>query len=230
MTKERKAMFIDDISKTVIFTDNPYEECHLTGAYWVPALGYTRSSDNFDGHIYISGATGSGKSYMIKKIIQNDQHRRKCILFTDLHKDDPTLKDINYIKYDPDSEYNWDWVMENQTNKIMIFDDVQFNEDLLKYRDTMIEKGRHLDTVIICVNHRLQDYQKSKVPLNDSRFIVTFPVANKGNVKRFIDYEFGIDKNEIQRIIDLACKEGRHLIIHKFHPVTVATTESLIKI
>lgn len=230
MSKERKAMFIDDNTKTVIFTDNPHEYCHLNGAFWVPALGYTRSSDNFDGHIYISGATGSGKSYMIKKIIQNDQIKRRCILFTDLHKEDPTLKDIDYIRYDPEGEYDMDWVEENQSNKIMIFDDVQYNEDLLKYRDHMIEKGRHLDTVVICVNHRLQDYQKSKVPLNDSRFIVTFPISNKGNVKRFLEYEFGIDKKEINEIVNLSCKEGRHLIMHKFHPVTMATTESILKI
>ena len=226
----RKAMFIDDISKSIIFTDTDDEMVRYPGAFWIPALGYTKSWDNFDGHIYISGATGSGKSYLIKKTILNDQLSRKCILFTDLNRSDPTLEGVNFFKFDENGKYNWDWVNENDSNKIMVFDDVQYNENILKYRDYMLEKGRHKGTVVICVNHRLQDYHKTKVALNDARFIVTFPCSNKGNVKRYLEYEFGMEKQDVQSIVALACKEGRHLIIHKFHPVTIATTETIIRL
>lgn len=226
----RKAMFIDDVSKTVIFTDNHEEKIHMEGAYWVPALGYTRNSDNFDGHIYVSGATGAGKSYVIMKTILNDKLKRQVILFTDLNKEDPVLKAVHYKKFDVEGEYNWDWINHNQQNKIMIFDDVQFNTEILAYRDAMLEKGRHMNTIVVCVNHRLQDYQKTLVPLNEARYVIMFPNTNKANVKRYLDSELGMDKKELNKLINFVGSEGRHMILHKFHPVCVASAQSIVRI
>lgn len=236
----RVPLFIDDVSKQIVFNTDLYENyTHLDNAFWIPALGY--SNKIFDGHIYISGATGSGKSYILKKMILNDRKERKCILFTDLNDKDPTLEEIPYYKLDLTVEsgtdlgkgiiaVDWDWVSENDHNKIMLFDDVQFNKQILNYRDQMIEKGRHMNTIVICVNHRLQDYQKTKVPLNESRYIVTFPCSNKGNVKRYLKYELGMMDEDMETVLNTAIHEGRHLIIHKFFPVCIATTESIYKL
>lgn len=233
MNIQKQVLFIDDKSKTLYYSISPYDHAHLTNAYWIPAIGY----EKFDGHIYVSGATNSGKSFLIKKITMNDKKKRQCILFTDLNKDDPSLIGIDYEKYNDRNEkdefispFESDWLKEKETNKIMIFDDVQFNKDIIKYRDYMLEKGRHNGNIVICVNHKLQDYFATKVPLNDSRFVVTFPCSNRGAVFRYLKDEFEIERRKLNEILDIACKEGRHLIIHKFHPVTIATTESIIKL
>lgn len=226
-------IFKDDNSKTVYYSDNPNEVTHLSGAFWIPYL----SKYDFDGHIYVSGATGSGKSYMIKKIIQNDPRKRKVILFTDLAKSDPSLNGIDYDKYnDRDKDKNLispfesKWLQGKENNKIMVFDDVQFNEDIIKYRDHMLEKGRHNGTIVICVNHKLRDYSATKRPLNESKFVVLFPCANKGDIFNYLYDNFKINKVMLTEILDIACKEGRHLIIHKHAPNVIASTETIIKL
>lgn len=225
----KRPIFIDDLSKEIIFSDLEDKHIHMDGANWLPCIGYNKPN-KFDGHIYVSGATESGKTFLIKKIVANDKKKRKCILFTDLKYADPSLDGIEYKKFDELGEYNWLWLEKNEHNKILIFDDVQFNEAVLKYRDKMIEKGRHINSIVICVNHRLQDYYKTKVPLNDARFVITFPCSNRGNVFRYMKNEFELDPKIINQILDIACDEGRYLIIHRFHPVCVASTESIIRL
>jgi hypothetical protein len=228
------ALFIDDKSKRIFWEHELiHKESHMTNAFWIPALGQKA----WDGHIYISGATGSGKSYIIRKIINNDKKKRSCILFTDLSTDDPAFHGMDFDKFktkDEDgkqvSPFDSNWIKKNEFNKILIFDDVQFNKEVIKYRDFMIEKGRHMGTVVICVNHKLQDYFSTRVPLNDARFVVAFPCANRGAVARYLKHEMEINKYLMEDILDIACEEGRHIIIHKHAPNCVATTESIFKI
>lgn len=224
----RRALFIDDNSKTIIFSDE-LEKTYmkLEGAMWLPALGYSK---HFDGHIYVSGATESGKSYFIKKMIQNDRYKRPVMLFTNLVNDDPSLQGIENITKYHTLNVNWDEVKKNDYNKILIFDDIQKNEDFKKYRDKILEEGRHKNTVVICVNHRLQDYYNTMVALNECRFVVTFPCSNRGNVFKYLKNEFEMDRKELNQILGVACDEGRYLIIHRFHPVCLASTESIFKL
>ena len=248
MSIQRRALFIDDISKEVIFTDELQEASHdledkheaentddkiepaihLENANWLPALGY---SSKFDGHTFLAGATESGKSYFIKKMILNDRYKRPVILFTNLTKDDESFAGMheNLIKFDPNGENGWDWLLKNQENKIFIFDDIRRNVMYQNYRDKMLEEGRHLNTIVICVNHRLQDWYTTRVALNDCRFIVTFPSSNKGKVKSFLKDEYGLDKQQLHDLFRQT-RDSRYMIIHRFAPVCVASTESIFKL
>lgn len=224
----RRALFIDDTSKTVIFSDElEHAYTHLADSMWLPALGYSK---HFDGHIYVSGATESGKSYFIKKMVQNDRYRRPVILFTNLINDDPSLVGIeNMTKYHS-GDVDWTKIKSNEGNKILIFDDIQKNEDFKKYRDKMLEEGRHINTIVICVNHRLQDWYNTMVALNECRYVVTFPCSNRGNVFKYLKNEFEMDRKELNKVLSVACKEGRYLIIHRFHPVCFGSTHSIFKL
>lgn len=228
LKRPRQALFIDNNSKIVVFDDTDQSEISKPGADWLPALGYNVSG--FDGHTYLAGATNSGKSFFINKMVKNDKLRRSIILFTDLHNKDKSLGDLDYIKFDDSGQYNFEWLHKNDSNKILIFDDVQFNKSILTYRDFMLEKARHMKSTIITVNHRLQDYAKTKVALNDARYIVTFPSTNRGNILRYLKYEFEINKDFINELINLSQEQsGQYLIIHKHNPIWFATTENLIK-
>lgn len=226
------ALFIDDVTKSIFYDEDLKDEhVKLPDGYWIPALG-TRE---FDGHIYISGATGAGKSYVIRKMINNDKKRRTCILFTDLGNEDPVFDGMDYKKYAPvhneaRNEVDGHWLKRNGDNKIMIFDDVQFNKEIIQYRDFMLEKGRHIGSIVICVNHKLQDYFNTKVPLNESRFVICFPCANKGAVTRYLKRELELEKKKLIDIIETCCNEGRQMIIHKFAPSCIAGKESIFKL
>lgn len=227
---EGPILFIDDTSKRLFQADElDNVQSHLTKAFWVPALGYNA----WDGHVYVAGATGAGKSYLIRKMINNDKKKRKCILFTDLKNDDPAFDGMNVEKYDTKEHKDpleSEWLRQQEPNKILIFDDVQFNTAQIKYRDFMLEKGRHLQSVVICVNHKLQDYYQTKVPLNDAKYVITFPCANKGSVIRYLKNELEMNRKFMDDILDIALEEGRHLIIHKHSPNCIATTESIFKV
>lgn len=199
----------------------------IQNGYLVPALGRR----DWDGHIYVSGATGCGKTYIIKKIVENDKLGRHCILFTDLKKSDPSLAGLKYTRYDEtDKKADSEWLRNNQANKIMIFDDVQFNKDLIDYRDHMLEKGRHMNTIVVCVNHKLRDYRNTKVPLNESRFVICFPCSNRGACAQFLQTELELDKHKTQHILDTIAKEGRHMIIHRFHPNLISGTKTIFRV
>lgn len=245
---QRRAIFIDDITKQVIFSDDIVEWTNKQmdeedeeeedtkidpiytkpGASWLPALGYSKQ---FDGHTFLAGATESGKSYFIKKMILNDRYQRPVILFTNLEKEDSSFQGIeDMIKFNPKTKYNWEWVLENDTNKILIFDDIRNNVMLKNYRDKMIEEGRHKNTVVICVNHKLQEWRTTMTSLNDCRFIVTFPSANRGKVKNYIKEEGGLNRKQLNKLMRIATKEGRYLIVHKFAPMCLASQESIFKL
>lgn len=221
-------IFLDVNSRQMIYSDFNEERANYPGAYWIPMLG--SNTKKFDGHIYIAGATNSGKSYMIQQMILNDKKKRKPILFTDLKEKDETFDSMEFDKFDENGDHDWEWLKQNQMNRIFIFDDVQFNKPILKFQDEMLEKARHMNSIVLCVNHRLQDYHRTKVALNDCSYIITFPCSNKGNVYRYLDYELAIDKNMNREILQIACNEGRHLIVHKFMPQLIATTESIFKL
>jgi hypothetical protein len=222
-------IFIDAKSKNIIYSDFDEDFKHFPDAYFIPIIG--TKTKKFDGHIYIAGATDSGKSYIIQQIVINDGKQRIPVLFTDLKEKDETFDKMKYEKFDEQSpDKGWNWIRNNWQNKILIFDDVQFNPEILTFKDEMLEKGRHGNSTIMCVNHRLQDWHKTKVALNDSSYIVTFPCSNKGKVFRYLDNELALDKQENREILKIACNEGRHLIVHKKYPEMIATTSSIFKV
>lgn len=230
--KIKEPLLIDDNYKEIFYSTNldeigdfPYMQIY--DAFLIPLLGVRE----WDGHIFITGATGAGKSYLIRKIVDNDKKKRQVILFTNLKDDDPAFTGMNYVKYsDDDPVYNAAWLNKNDKNKIMIFDDTLNNKDYNAYRDKQLEEARKKGTTIICVNHKIQDHNNTKVALTDARFVICFPNTNAGQCFRFLKREMELDSKQINDMIKVIKEEGRHMIIHRFSPNFVAGSKSIFKV
>lgn len=197
--------------------------------YLIPALG----SKNWDGHIFITGATGAGKSYMIKQLVCCDQKKRDIVIFSDLD-DDKSFSDIYETGRSMKPEEAEEIATQHGSsdpyeNKIVIFDDCTQNEkgDVLKIRDHLLEKGRHKNTMVICVNHKLREWKHTMKPLNEARYVIMFPSANKLAVMKFLE-TMGMDTKTRKNVVDLSNEDGRYLIYHQFYPNALITQRTVL--
>ena len=201
----------------------------------LPALGHS----DWDGHIYVSGATGSGKTFVINRMIMNDKKKRKVFLFTSIKDRDPTLMPsfrsgrLKIITNTPTKSWHATTgdLKRFIKGSIVVFDDVDENKkEIFKFRDKLLERGRHMNSVAIVVNHKLRDSVPTKKPLNECRFLIAFPSSNKGAVNRFMKDRMEMETKARRVVLRRAQLEGRHIVFHKFFPNMVATHSSVIKI
>lgn len=176
--------------------------------YLIPHLGNLR----WDGHIFVSGATGAGKSFLINQILLHDKLLRKIYMFSDLDEDESiTVPTFSYQEGD------------DLTDSICIFDD--FKDITL--RDHLLEKGRHTNTMVVCVNHKLRDYKWTKKPLNESKWVIVFPSANAPAVFNEL-LAHGLKREEAKKILQLSLHDGRYLMIHQHAPNAYVTQRSIV--
>jgi hypothetical protein len=183
---------------------------HFPGAYLIPQLGELK----WDGHIYISGATGAGKSFLIRQIVQGDKKHRKIYLFS-MVVDDPSLEGLLLHTYNADTD--------SLKNSICIFDD--YPDRIL--RDQILETGRHDNTMCIVVNHKHRQWSHTMKPINESKYMILFPSANRGVALNEMK-ALGLNTNQRLLITKLAQNDGRYLIIHQHAPNACITQKTVV--
>jgi len=202
---------------------------HYPNAKLIPWLG----KEKWDGHIFVAGPTGSGKTFLINEIVFNDFKKRKAFLFSDVRRKDPSFDPIwkngQLKRVSRNPKEKWEISPQKvpiKKNIILIFDDTN-DPQWITLRDKVLERGRHHEIMAICVSHKLRDRGFTKVPKNESRWIITYPFANKTEISRFLQEQ---DMNMKQRseLIQLSIEDGRYLIFHNFAPTFVLTEHSLV--
>lgn len=178
--------------------------------------------------LYITGASGSGKSYYVNKY--GNEYRKKfknnpIYLFSSV-QDDTSLKipELKKIRLD-EGFLNADLTASDFKDSLIIFDDTDVinNKSILKkvnlILDTILQTGRHHGTSVIYTSHTACNGTQTKVILNEAHSITIYPSGLGGrSIKYLLDQYFGLDKEQIRKIKRLP---SRWVSIIKSYPNVV---------
>lgn len=178
--------------------------------------------------LYITGASGSGKSYYMNKYIQEytKKHKKNKIYLFSSIDDDTSIKSttIKRIKLN-EGFINAELTASDFKDSLVLFDDTDVisNKNVLKkvnnILNVILQTGRHFNTSVIYTSHTACNGTQTKVILNEAHSITIFPSGLGGrSMKYLLDSYFGLDKDQIKKIKKL---NSRWVTIMKTYPMIV---------
>lgn len=179
--------------------------------------------------LYITGASGSGKSFFTKKYLEQYHHtfpKRPIYMFSSLN-DDKTLDSIKYLKrvqLTPEL-LSEDLGVQDFKDSLVIFDDTDCLQDKrmkLKINgilNVLLETGRHYNVSLIYTSHLATAGNDTKRILNECNSITIFPASLGGRtLKYLLESYLGLDKHQIKKIKKT---DSRAITICKSFPMIV---------
>jgi hypothetical protein len=179
---------------------------------------------------YITGASGSGKSYYVKNYIEAYHKRypkRDVYVFSALD-DCATLDKLKYlkrIKIKQEPFLTTDLSAKDFKDSLVIFDDTDvisnkaIKKKVMDIQNSILETGRHFCASALVTSHVACAGNDTKKILNEAHFITVFPRNLGGKMCKYLfDSYMGLDKNEIQRIKNM---QGRAVTIFKSYPMLI---------
>ena len=167
--------------------------------------------------IFITGCSGSGKSWWVKKFAENYDRvwaqKRPIYLISKLEEDstlDNAQCKIHRINLESLLTKPLDINDKEMENCLVIFDDFDTLENtkekpLLKTVQKLIDDclimGRHLNISVCVISHYTSNYKASRIILIESTKIVVYPHACSAHaLKYLLGTHVGIDAQEIKNI------------------------------
>ena len=156
---------------------------------------------------YITGPSGSGKSYFVR--LYCEQYRKKfknneIYLFSNL-KEDESLDSVKPKRFRLDEElYTEPIKVEEFVDSLVIFDDTDCISDkkirnaVNSILDQCLEVGRHYRTTVLITFHLPSDRQATRKMLNESQYFVYFPQSSSSKIKYVLNNYLDIDDKMIK--------------------------------
>ena len=178
--------------------------------------------------LFIAGPSNSGKStYAAKYSMQYKRTfpRRKIYVFSRITFDEAFDEfDPIYIKLN-------DEIIENPldtklfVDSLIIFDDIdtiqddEIRKEICKFRNDILETGRHQNISIVITSHQMSNYQATRIILNEAQSITFYPKSGSTNgivyvLKKYV----GMSKDQINRIFEI---QSRWVTVVKIYPMCV---------
>ena len=180
--------------------------------------------------LYISGASGSGKSYFAKEYCNEFKKvfpKRDIYLISSLNEDLGSIdkiKDLKKIKLS-DSFLEDELTAKDFQNSLVIFDDTDCltNKPMkLKVQallNSILETGRHFNVYCIYTSHLPCAGNDTRRILNEAHSITFFPKSLNGvTLKNLLQNYLGLDKNQIRKLKNL---KSRAITVVKSFPQVV---------
>ena len=186
--------------------------------------------------LYITGASGSGKSTYTRKYCEQYKKKypdRDILLFSSLPNDE-SLDDVHpkRIKID-DRLLDEPITPEMLADSLVIFDDVdvisnkKHREAVLNIANQVLEIGRHYKITAVFTNHLPTNRGDTRRILNESHEVIYFPHSGTAmGTKRLLECYVGLDSDMMKKIKKMPT---RWCCIFKNYPM-VLMTERLIRL
>ena len=171
--------------------------------------------------VFVSGLSGSGKSYFINEFLKYNKPRCKeagIFLFSPV-KEDKAFKGIkNLIHLDLDELFEEMKGKELEVEdipdgSIVIFDDIEsFPKGVAKkymnLRDIFLERGRgHKEgqkgISTICVSHNAMNGHSTKISIREAQYWCLFPKFNSRDTKAILKLYGGLENDDITHIMNM---------------------------
>lgn len=182
--------------------------------------------------LYIAGPSGSGKSTYTGKFLKHYSKinpKNNIIIFSRVPKDDAFLKKklkIKRVKLDESLVENPIEIEKDLKNSVVIFDDIntirdkKIREEVGNVQGDILEVGRHASIDVICTNHKLMDYVRTRTLLNEAHLVTFFTGVAGHHNKRFLKEYCGLSKQQIDKIMS---SRSRWVTICKQYPMYCLT-------
>lgn len=169
--------------------------------FFFPAV-HDWSKDEMNQRIYVTGKSGSGKSYYFIRryvIAYHKMYKNNDIYLFSAKLEDRALDDLKFIKrVDIDEDIvNNPIDIRQLKNSLCIFDDIEkfqttkITKAVLHLLEELLENGRSMNIFLVYSHHQPTDYKNTRLQLFESTAIVLFPNSKTGGKH---DYDYLLDK------------------------------------
>jgi hypothetical protein len=185
--------------------------------------------------IYITGQSGSGKSYWISNYANEYKKmfpKKEIYLFSSLNEDKSidSIKNLKRIKLSQEL-LDEDITAKDFENSLVIFDDCdvisikQIKNKVISIMNSILECGRHYKISCIVVSHLACKGSETKTILNECHKIVLFPQSiGAANLKYLLNCYSSLDKNQQEKVKKL---KSRWVCICKTYPNVICSEKDI---
>lgn len=179
--------------------------------------------------LYVSGASGSGKSYYTAGYMK-EYHKmfpkNPIYIISSLDKDEKLdkIKNVKRIKLD-EKFYNTKFTINDMKDSLFVYDDTEMisneliQEKITNIKNLILTTGRHTNTYLIITSHNTNAGLKTKLTLLEAHCITIFLISMGDKALKYLfETSFGFDKKQIQRIKAL---NSRWVTVIRTFPMTV---------
>ena len=183
---------------------------------------------------YIAGASGSGKSYFARGLAEAYKKLypdREVYLISKLNDDEtldkmkvgkPKRINVETLISDPPE-------LDEFKDCMVLFDDYDtfsapYDKAVNRLIDDLATMGRHTRTTMCLMTHRLTNYSKTRLILNEATHIVVYPLATSFHPLKYLLKQYvGLEEKEVRAI---KSSGSRWVCFHKNYPQYQITEHS----
>ena len=185
--------------------------------------------------LYITGASGSGKSYYTRNYCNEYKKlfpKNDIYLFSSIQEDSSIDKVKDMMRIRLDNEFlQTDLNVNDFKDSLVVFDDTDcITNKMMKMKvnnilNMLLETGRHTNTSVIYTSHLPTNGLDTRRILNECHSVTIFPTSLGGRaLKYLLENYFGLDKDQIKKLKKL---QSRWVTIIKGYPMTILSEKDV---